>query len=114
MKLENVNPRHIHEAAEAAVSDLSRYNEQEREELFNACRYRTVTGFLGSNPRQVKRTDEEIERDCDIEIACMEHFQDQRKQLLVTLYSAANVALDISAKMSLTTEEFVALSRYFS
>lgn len=114
MKLENINPRHIHDAAEAALNDLSRFNKQERKDLFDRFRYKTVTGVLGSNPRLVKRTDEEIERGYDIEIAVMEYLQEKRSRLIHTLYEAAGVALEIGAKVSLTTEEFVALRRYFT
>lgn len=113
MKLENLNPHHIHAAAEAALCDLSRHNEKERKDLFDRYRYKTVTGFLGRNPRQVKRTDEEIERDCDIEIAVMEYLQEQRVQRINLLYDASSTALNLGAKMSLTTEEFLAIRRYF-
>lgn len=113
MKLENINPRHVRDAAANALSDLSRHNEQERKDLFNRYRCKTVTGILGRDPRQVKRTDEEIERDCEIEIAVLEHLQEQRAQRIKILYSAATVALEIGAKVSLTTEEFVDLRRYF-
>lgn len=113
MKLEFVNPRPVYEACETALSDLSRFNEQERKDLFDRFRYRTVTDFWGNNPRQIKRTDEEIENHCDIEIAVMEHLQDLRKGTITTLYSAARVAQDIGAKMSLTTEEFLSIRNYF-
>ena len=114
MKLECINPQHIFEATLVALNDLISYNKDERDALLERYRYHTVTGFLGRNPRQVKRTDEEIESCHDIEFSIMEHHQEQRERIIKTLHSASALSINIGAKMSLTTEEFIILRRYFS